>query len=82
MKKLLLAILICTLSTGTMFAQTAKPAQEKHKATKKVSAATQHQPSATSATATPAAGSTAKKVKKDGTTTKSVEASGEKTEKH
>ncbi|MBN8789713.1 MAG: hypothetical protein J0I84_21750 [Terrimonas sp.] len=68
MKKLLLAILVFTLSTGAMFAQTTKPAQEKHKTAKKTATATQQQASTTTAaTAAPATGSTVKKVKKDGT---------------
>lgn len=67
MKKLLLAILVFMFSTGAMFAQTAKPAQEKGKMAKKATNTGHQQVSAATTTTAPAEGSTAKKMKKDGT---------------
>lgn len=66
MKKILLALLAFTLSSGAMFAQSAKPAQDKAKTTKKHAASTARQQPAATAEAAPAA-TPAKNVKKDGT---------------
>lgn len=69
MKKLLFAIMFITLSaSGSLFAQTTKPAQEKQKTAKKqTAAATTSTQQPTAATAETTKATTTAKVKKDGT---------------